>query len=84
LAALVQVTNHVDRLPLLKRRQDDLGAQVIGHRPADHPPAPCIDHDGEIRKPRTLVGVTLGLSHPLANALCGRLKLSGEFLGKAA
>ena len=27
---------------------DELGADVIGDRPADHPPAPGVDHDGQI------------------------------------
>ena len=47
--------NYVDRLPLLKRhfelRQHELGAQVMGHRPADDTPAPRVDYDGQVQKP---------------------------------
>ena len=32
----------------LQRVDDELGTHVIGDRPADHPTAPGVDHDGEV------------------------------------
>jgi hypothetical protein len=35
----------------VQRGQHQLGPQMRGHRPADHPPAPGIEHDREVEKP---------------------------------
>jgi len=35
----------------LQSLQDQLGAQVSGHGPADDPAAPGVEHDGQIEKP---------------------------------
>ena len=36
----------------VQRVQDELGAQVRGHRPTNHPPAPGIDDHSEVQEPR--------------------------------
>ena len=36
----------------LERVQHELGAQMVGHRPADDPAAPGIEHDGEVEEAR--------------------------------
>jgi len=55
LAALVRVMDDVGRPALLdgqvQSRQDERGAQMRFHRPADHAPTPRVDHDGEVQKP---------------------------------
>ena len=56
LRALVAVVNHFLRPSLpdghVQRIQDQLGAQVGGHRPAHHPATPGIQHHRHVQKPR--------------------------------
>ena len=56
LAPLVRVMDD-GRGPALRhghvqRRQDQFGAQMGLHRPADHPPAPHVEDDGQVQEPR--------------------------------
>src|SRR2546426_3750294 len=55
LAALVGVMNDVLRLALyhghVQRRKDELSTEMGLHRPADDPPTPGVDHDGEKQEP---------------------------------
>jgi hypothetical protein len=54
-AALVGVMDDVLRLALrhrhVQRREDELGAEMSFHRPADYSATPGVDHDGEKQKP---------------------------------
>src|ERR1041385_3003347 len=55
LTSLIRVMNDALRgFPLLERhlqcRRDQLGSQVILHRPAADPPTPESEHTGEVRK----------------------------------
>src|SRR5437660_3433695 len=54
LAALIRVMNHLGRSALrdghVERGQDELGAEVGFHRPADDPATPRVEHDGEIQE----------------------------------
>ena len=47
--------NHVRRLALchghVQRREDELGAEMRFHRPANHAATPRVDHDGQIQEP---------------------------------
>ena len=51
---LVRVMNHIDRPALrdghIQRGQDELGAQMGCHGPADDAPTPRVEHDGEIQE----------------------------------
>ena len=48
--------DHVSRPALseghIQRIQNQLGSQVVGHRPADHPAAPDIHDDRQIEEAR--------------------------------
>src|SRR3989475_12041586 len=54
LAALIRVMNHRGRSALrdghVERGQDELGAEMGCHRPADDAATPRVEHDGEIQK----------------------------------
>src|SRR5256712_2199624 len=54
LAALIRVMNHRGRSALcdghVERGQDELGAEMGFHRPADDAATPRVEHDGEIQK----------------------------------
>jgi hypothetical protein len=63
LAAVVAVVDQPGRwLPLGDRHvegvQDQVGAQVVGHRPADDPAGEAVQHDREVEP--TLAGALLG------------------------
>ncbi len=53
LTPLIGVMNHIGRAALrdrhVERGQDELGAKMGRHRPADDAPAPRVEHDREIR-----------------------------------
>ena len=76
MAALVGVMNHRGRPALrdghVQRGHDELGAQVGFHGPADDPPAPRVEHDGEIVKKRRLDNLRVWADSP------GRLLLGEE------
>ena len=48
------MTNHLRRSALrdghVERGQDELGAEMGGHRPADDAATPRVEHDGEIQE----------------------------------
>ena len=46
-----------------RRVDDELGAHVIGDRPADDPAGPGVDHDGEV-DPALAGGVLGDVLHP--------------------
>jgi hypothetical protein len=52
LTALIGMMDHIIGSPLPQRYvqclEHQFGTQMIGHRPADHPPAPHIQHDCQI------------------------------------
>src|SRR5439155_20715033 len=54
LAALIRVMNHLGRSALrdghVERGQDELGAEMGFHRPADDATTPRVEHDGEIQE----------------------------------
>src|SRR5438132_5178529 len=54
LVALIRVMNHLGRSALrdghVERGQDELGAEVGFHCPADDPATPRVEHDGEIQE----------------------------------
>src|SRR6266446_3718658 len=54
LAALIRVMNHRGRSALrdghVERGQDELGAEMGFHRPADDAATPRVEHDGEIQE----------------------------------
>ena len=56
MAPLVRVVDHILRPALpdchFKRIEDELGAQMIGHRPADDLAAPGVQHDRKVEKAR--------------------------------
>ncbi len=67
LRALVAVMNHpVHTAPPeghVQRVQDQFGAQVGGHRPADHPAAEGVQHHRHVQKPRPRPDIG-DVSHP--------------------
>src|SRR6266446_6823875 len=69
LGALVRVMDDIGGPALghghLERAQDELGAEMRFHRPADHATAPRIEDDGEIEKPRPCRAVR-DVRHPQA------------------
>ena len=58
--------------------QDQLGSQMVGHRPADDPAAPDIDDDRQIEKPRQGRGI-----EP-APAKAGVMSATHSWFGPAA
>ncbi len=80
LAALIRVVNDVfgftpvDRH--VERIEHQLGAQMRGHRPADHAPAVHVEHDGQEQEPtpRRHVG---DIGNPKL-IRCGRAEVAGH------
>ena len=71
-------------MPLAERRlqggQDQFGAQILGHRPSDYPPAEGIHHHGQTEEPGPS-GETGDLGDPQAVRGRCRVVASGQVRG---
>ncbi len=72
LAAVIRMMNHLGRSALrdghVERGQDELGAEMGCHGPADDAATPRVEHDGEIQAPvgTSVMSATHSRSGPVA------------------